>query len=196
MQKPMSVRPVVIAVVGDAALAADDPKASLAERFGTLVADEGWRLLTGGLGGVMEAASRGARASLRCGPGGVIGLLPGTDSGSANPFVDVAIATGLGHGRNIIVAQADAVVAVGGGAGTMAEIAFAWMYRRLILAFRVDGWSGRVADTRIDERVRYPGIADDRVFGVSHAHEAVSLIKARLSSYKHSPPATTNAHMT
>jgi uncharacterized protein (TIGR00725 family) len=126
----------------------------------------------------------------------VIGLLPGTDSDGANSFVDVAIPTGLGHGRNIIVAQADAVVAVGGGAGTMAEIAFAWMHKRLILAFRVDGWSGRVADTRIDERVRYQGMADDRVFGVSHAHEAVSIIKGRLSAYKQSPSTTTNADVT
>jgi uncharacterized protein (TIGR00725 family) len=70
----------------------------------------------------MEHAARGARAA-----GGLtIGLLPGNDPREANPYIDVAIATGLGHGRNaVLVLSADGVVAVGGGLGTLSEIALA-----------------------------------------------------------------------
>jgi uncharacterized protein (TIGR00725 family) len=79
-------------------------------------------LICGGLTGVMEHAARGARAA-----GGLtIGLLPGDDPTEANQYIDVAIATGLGHARNAILARtADGVVAVGGGLGTLSEIALA-----------------------------------------------------------------------
>ena len=79
-------------------------------------------LICGGLTGVMEHAARGARAA-----GGLtIGLLPGDDPDEANEYVQVAIATGLGHARNAILARtADGVVAVGGGLGTLSEIALA-----------------------------------------------------------------------
>ena len=64
------------------------------------------------------------------------------------------IRDGLDHARNTLVANADAVIAVGGGAGTLSEIAFAWMFKRLIVAVRGLGWADRVADQRIDARVR------------------------------------------
>ena len=70
----------------------------------------------------MEAACRGARAA----GGTTIGILPGSDRSAANPFVDVAIATGLGEARNALVARAgDAMIAIGGGYGTLSEIALA-----------------------------------------------------------------------
>jgi uncharacterized protein (TIGR00725 family) len=79
-------------------------------------------LICGGLTGVMEHAARGAQAA-----GGLtIGLLPGEDITEANAYIDVAIATGLGHARNAILARtADGVVALGGGLGTLSEIALA-----------------------------------------------------------------------
>jgi uncharacterized protein (TIGR00725 family) len=79
-------------------------------------------LVCGGLGGVMEAACRGAKD----GGGTTVGILPGTDRGEANEFVDVAIPTGLGEARNaLVVRAADALIAVGGGYGTLSEIALA-----------------------------------------------------------------------
>ncbi len=79
-------------------------------------------LICGGLGGVMEAACRGARES----GGTTVGILPGTDRSAANPYVDIAIPTGLGEARNAIVARsADALIAIGGAYGTLSEIAFA-----------------------------------------------------------------------
>ena len=79
-------------------------------------------LICGGLTGVMEHAARGARSA-----GGLtIGLLPGEDPAEANEYIDVAIASGLGHARNAILARtADGVVALGGGLGTLSEIALA-----------------------------------------------------------------------
>ena len=79
-------------------------------------------VVTGGLGGVMEAACRGARES----GGMTLGILPGTDRSAANPYVDIAIPTGLGEARNaLVVRAADALIAIGGAYGTLSEIAFA-----------------------------------------------------------------------
>lgn len=173
----------IIAVIGDSRVEAGDARDRFAEHVGRLIIDRGWRVQTGGLGGVMEAASRGGRASARWVSGSVIGILPGWDPDAANPYVDVALPTGMDHGRNALVGQADAVIAVGGGAGTLSEIALAWMLFRLIVARRGEGWAGRLADQRVDERVRYPDIAEDRVYGVDTAEEAVETVVRWLPAY-------------
>ena len=94
----------------------------LAEDVGRLLATRGAIVVCGGLGGVMEAACRGAKSV-----GGItVGLLPGSDRRDANPWVDVAIPTGLGEARNaLVVRAADVLIAVGGEFGTLSEIAFA-----------------------------------------------------------------------
>jgi uncharacterized protein (TIGR00725 family) len=176
------IRPIV-AVVGDAELPPRSPKGRLAGEVGRRLVEGGFRVLTGGLGGAMEAASRGARRSPCHRPGDVIGILPSFDPATANPYVDVAIPTGLDLGRSLLVAQASAVVAVGGGAGTLSEIAFAWTLRRLIVALRVSGWSGKLADERLDDRVRYPDLPDDRVYGADTAAEAVRIVRRLLPVY-------------
>ena len=109
-----------IAVVGPGEAGLDE--LSLAEDAGAAVATAGAGLVCGGLGGVMEAACRGARSR-----GGLtLGLLPGLDRDAANGWVVVAVPTGLGEARNaLVIRSADAVVAIGGGWGTLSEIALA-----------------------------------------------------------------------
>lgn len=122
-----------VAVVGphdaDEALLAD------AHEVGAALADAGYVVVTGGLGGVMEAASRGAHEA----GGLVVGLLPGDRHDAANAYVDVAIPTAMGEGRNLLVVRAaSAVVAVGGSWGTLAEVALA---RRLGMpVVSLHGW--------------------------------------------------------
>jgi uncharacterized protein (TIGR00725 family) len=110
----------IIAVIGGRR--SDKSLLKEAEEAGRLIARKGLVLVCGGLRGVMEAASRGAKAE-----GGLtVGILPQNDSKEANPFIDIPIATGLGIGRNVIIARtADALIAVGGEYGTLSEIAFA-----------------------------------------------------------------------
>jgi uncharacterized protein (TIGR00725 family) len=93
-----------------------------AEEVGRLVAERGATLVCGGLDEVMAAAARGANSA-----GGVtIGILPGETRGDANPWIDHAVVTGAGHARNLAVAASgDAVIAIGGGYGTLSEIALA-----------------------------------------------------------------------
>ena len=173
----------LVAVVGDASATADSVQWKAAFDVGKLLIDGGYRVLTGGLGGVMEAASRGARASTSWRSGDIVGVLPGSDRTAANPFVDVVLCAGLDHGRNVIVGQAQALIAIGGGAGTLTEIAFAWIYRRLVIGVRCGGWSERLADQRVDDRVRYPNIPDDCVYGARDSAEAVAILDSRLDAY-------------
>jgi uncharacterized protein (TIGR00725 family) len=109
-----------IAVIG--ASTASESEESTAERVGTELAGAGALVICGGGPGVMAAASRGASAA----GGTVIGILPGDDRSRANPFVSIALATGLGELRNgLIVRACDAAIAVGGGHGTLSEIGLA-----------------------------------------------------------------------
>ena len=102
-----------------------------AEVVGRLLAERGAVVVCGGLGGVTEAASRGATEA----GGTVVGLLPGESREPANPHLTLAIATGLGQARNlVIVTAADSVIAIGGGWGTLSEIALARRLGRRVLA--------------------------------------------------------------
>ena len=112
--------PRYVAVVGPGE--ATSTELAVAEEVGRLLAEAGAVVVTGGLGGVMQAAARGAWEA-----GGLtVGLLPGEDRSAANPYLAVAIPTGLGEARDaLVVRAADALVAVGRGHGTLAEIALA-----------------------------------------------------------------------
>jgi uncharacterized protein (TIGR00725 family) len=111
---------VFVAVVGGGTCSAED--ARLAEAVGRGLASRGATLVCGGLGGVMEAACRGAKSV-----GGLtVGILPGDDRRAANSFVDVSVITGIGQARNaIVVKTAQSVVAIDGSYGTLSEIALA-----------------------------------------------------------------------
>jgi uncharacterized protein (TIGR00725 family) len=150
-------RPVVIAVIGE-----NDPSPGLgrlAEEVGGEIAAAGAVLVCGGLGGVMEAACRGAQRR-----GGVtIGLLPGTRAEDANPYVTYPIPTGLGHARNLLVARsARAIIAVGGKFGTLSEIAFAKIEGIPVIGLAT--W-----------QLSRDGLEEDPILRARDAKEAVSL---------------------
>ncbi|MDR7419794.1 MAG: TIGR00725 family protein [Armatimonadota bacterium] len=112
--------PVRIGVIGERNASAD--LLAAAEEVGREVGRRGGILICGGMEGVMEAASRGAALA----GGTVVGILPGATADDANAFVTVPVVTGMGEGRNVIIARtAEAVIAVGGAYGTLSEIAFA-----------------------------------------------------------------------
>jgi len=176
-------RPMV-AVIGDASVEASSPKAIAAREVGAQIIEKRWRLVTGGLGGVMIEASAGARAAPSWCDGDIIGITPGSDPASANPFVDVIIATGMDHLRNSLVAHSDAIIVIGGGAGTLSEIALGWIYRRLIVALPYEGWGGKLAGTKIDQRVRYKDIPDDCVYAADSSAQAVEIVARLLPRYQ------------
>jgi len=128
-----------VAVVGAGGADVAPDVLAVAEAVGAELGRRGAVVVTGGLGGVMQAACRGARAA-----GAVtLGILPGDDRGAANPFVSVAVATGLGELRNgLVVRSADALVAIAGGAGTLSEIALALKAGKPVAGigtWRIDG---------------------------------------------------------
>lgn len=107
----------------------------VAQKLGELIAREGWTLVCGGGSGIMEAACRGAQSA----SGLTVGILPGHDHRSANQYLDVALPTGLGYARNILVVRAaDVIVAIDGKYGTLSEIAFALNEGKLV--FGIDTW--------------------------------------------------------
>lgn len=150
-------RPLMIAVIGEGDAAPE--VAALAEEVGSEIARRDCILVCGGMGGVMEAACRGARAS-----GGVtIGILPTLRHGDANPHVTYAIPTGLGHARNLIVGRcAHAIIAVGGKYGTLSEIAFAKIEGTPVVGLQ--SW-----------RLRREGMTDEPLIPARDAKEAVAL---------------------
>jgi len=110
-----------------------------AEEAGRLISRAGATLATGGLGGIMEAASRGAKSE----GGIVLGILPGEDRSAANEYVDVAVATGFGIGRNIVLVRtSDALLAIDGQYGTLSEIAYALQMGKPVIgigSWKIDG---------------------------------------------------------
>jgi uncharacterized protein (TIGR00725 family) len=123
---------VQVAVIGSGA-----EHEGSAEEVGRLLAERGCTLVTGGLGEVMAGAARGAKAA----GGTTIGILPGERRTEANEWIDHAVVTGIGHARNLaVVASGDAVIAVGGSWGTLAEIGFARRLGRRVVILE-PGWS-------------------------------------------------------
>lgn len=138
---------------------------SAAYDVGRAIARRGGIVVCGGLGGVMEAACRGAHDE-----GGLsVGIIPSANSGEANRYCDVVIPTGLGWSRDFLVANSgDAVVVVGGGAGTLTEVAAAYQMGKRIVAVRgtggvADEWVGRHIDERKRGKVIGGATPDDAV---------------------------------
>ncbi|MFQ5745011.1 MAG: TIGR00725 family protein [Acidobacteriota bacterium] len=164
----------MVAVIGSSE--PDSRLEALAKAVGSVVARGGYRLVCGGLGGVMEAACRGARSVLGEANGRIVGILPGEDKSRANPYVDIAIPTGIGLARNVLVVMAaDAVVAVGGASGTLSEVAHAWQLGRPICALLPGGgWAARLAGRQLDNKCR------ERIFEATSVAQVESWLQATL----------------
>lgn len=149
---PANASPV-IAVVGPGR--ASDDEAAAARVVGRRLAAAGATIVCGGLGGVMAAVCAGAREV----GGTTIGILPGLDRAAANPDVTVAVPTGLGEARNVLVVRAsDAVVAVGGAYGTLSEMALALKVGTPVVGLHT--WS-LVRDGAVDEGIEVADDADE-----------------------------------
>jgi uncharacterized protein (TIGR00725 family) len=140
-------RPTLITIIGKSAKDPKDPVPEkalrMAEEVGRLIADRGGIVVTGGLSGVMEATSRGAKSA----GGLVIGILPGFDKREANEFVDIAITTGMGWMRNTLtVRAADAVIMISGGIGTLNELTVAYELKPTVILEGSGGWSSRIRE--------------------------------------------------
>lgn len=177
-------RKSIISVIGDTHMESGEAKWNTAEELGEKLTAAGYRILTGGLGDLPKAIAKGARKSPSYEDGTLIAILPGFDPLPVEDHADIAIATGLDEARNLVVANSDAVIAIGGGAGTLSEIAFAWSLKRLIIAFDLPGWSQTLADKRVDERIRYPEVPEDRVYKVTTADEALNVLSQYLQKYR------------
>jgi len=154
----------------------------LSEELGAEICRAGMNLVTGGLGGVMEAASRGAFQARERGEGrcSILGILPGEKAEDANPYCDMVIPTGIGIARNLLVVRAaDAVVLLHGGSGTLSEAAFAWQIGKPMVALTASGgWAGRLGGQRLDAR------RQDAILSARTAAEAVALLVDELSGLK------------
>ena len=180
----------VVSVIGNRAIEKDSVRYQMAFELGKALIDNGYRVQSGGLKGVMEAVMAGARSSKHYQEGDTIALIPSFDTEVANEYADVVIPTGLDVMRNAMVANAYAVIGIGGGAGTLSEYAFAWSFNRLIIAFEnTGGWSEKLANTRLDSSVRYEDIPEDKVYGVTTVDEAIKILNENIDRYvtRHKP---------
>lgn len=194
----MASRKKIIAIIGTSPASKEVIQA--AEQLGTLLVDNGFRIISGGLSGVMEAVSKGARKSNKHKDGDIIGVLPGFNKDDANEFVDIVMPTGVGYARNLIIVNtADIVVAVAGGSGTLSEIAFAWQFKKPIIGLnfkpedtllekvetlsnsdfkKTIGWSSIMGGLKLDETRK------DKILSADNPNDVISLIKEILSTTK------------
>ncbi len=174
-----SRRRTIVAVIGrsDEANRIDR---DLARALGTGIIDAGYRLVTGGREGVMLAACEGGRASARWREGDIVGVIQGYDPNEANEACDIVIPTGMGLARNImVVSTADVVIAIGGGSGTLSEIALAWQLGRPIIALspgdEPSGWAHELAGRTIDKK------RDDRIHAAADVQTALDTVSRIIS---------------
>ena len=167
-----------VAVVGDAGKYAHTATLAFAAQLGAALAEEGHVVLCGGEGGVMAAVCRGAKMVPHS---TTVGILRTADDRSGNAWLDVVVPTGLGEARNtVLVTAAHAVVALGGGAGTLSEIAHAWTAGRMVIACNLPGWSSKIDDEPLDRRPRRSGwaAAGTHVYRAESPLAVVELLRA------------------
>ena len=159
-----------IAVCG-ASRIIDPAVTEIARAIGAGIMRAGCTLVCGGRDGVMEAACRGAAEARAAGATGglIVGILPSNSKADANPWCDVVIPTGIGYARNsIVVLAGDAVILVGGGSGTLSELAYAWQFGKpMVAVVPSGGWAEALAGHSLDDR------RADWIVAAASADEAV-----------------------
>lgn len=163
-----------VLIIGDEGEFPEKNDAAL--EIGKFIASHGWVLVTGGRGGIMQAASKGAS-----GHGGIVlAILPSSEMSEANPYANIVIPTGIGFARNTInVYSCDVVVAIGGGSGTLSEIAYAWQANKPIIACSfVEGVSRDYAGKKLDYR------RNDPILNAKSLNEVFDLLKKIISDEK------------
>ena len=180
----------IVAGIGDRRCLPHELKEKLAYDLGNSLVDNGYRVMTGGVGGldvdngIMDFAMKGAKESKCNSNGDTIAIIPDFSPDQSSKYADIIIPTGLDVYRNCITANADAVIAIGGGAGTLCEMALAWSLQRLLIAFNnVDGWSSQLAGKPIDSRKRYKNIPEDCVYGTDTVEKTIMLLHDKIDAY-------------
>lgn len=139
-----------VSVIGGSRIGPSEKETAV--EVGKLLAQRGHTVVCGGLGGVMEAVCRGAKKA----EGTTIGILPSEWRADANEYVDVAIATGIGHARNpLVVMNGDAVVAIDGGGGTLTEVGYSLVFDRPIAGLGTHDIEGIEPCETAEEAVKY-----------------------------------------
>lgn len=137
-----------IGVIGGASPAPEFKEIAFA--IGKKIAEKGAVLVCGGLSGVMEAAARGVKA----GQGFSLGILPGNSAKDANPYIDIAVATGMGYSRNhLVVMNSDVLIAIDGEYGTLSEIAYARVHGKKIIGIKTWDIPGIIKAKTADEAI-------------------------------------------
>ena len=164
----------IVSVIGASEITREIEKKAI--EVGRLLARNNYAVSCGGLLGVMEAVCKGAKEE----NGLTIGIIPYKEKSAANKYVDIAIPVPFSQARNIVVVlSGDACVAIGGKAGTLTEIALAWIYGKPIIALSsVEGWSSKMANQKIDDR------RADVVYGVKTPQEVIEKLDEVLKAVR------------
>lgn len=167
-------RKVQITVIGNNENGTTPELVKIAYDTGLEIAKSGSVLITGGLEGVMKAASHGAKD----GGGFVVGIIPQNDFSFANEYCDVVVPTGMGLARDFLTAlSGDGIIVIGGGSGTLSETCAAYMHKKPIVAIKTSGGiAEKYADTYLDHRKNV------LITGVSSPKEAVKVILEKINS--------------
>jgi len=170
------VKKIQILIVGNNENGSTPDLEKVAYQTGIEVAKAEAVLITGGLGGVMKAACRGAKD----GGGLTVGIIPQNDPSFANEFCDIVIPSGIGLARDFLTAlSADGVIIIGGASGTLSETCAAYMYKRPIVAIKnTGGIAERYADQYLDHRQNV------KIIGVTSPKEAIKVIFDKINSAK------------
>jgi len=149
-----------VAIIGGNEKISTAEDIEIAKKVGQILIDLNCRIFNGGFGGVMEASCIGAKKSKNYRDGMIVAIIPDYNTNKANKLNDIVISTGMGFSRNqILISSCDLIIAIGGGAGTLNELTFAWQLVKKIFAFETSGWSKKLAGKFIDSRLKNPIIA-------------------------------------